>query len=255
MSEKKFSSIVMLVFSAIVMALLVQDVSGQATAPSQANPTPSGSTPAPTPIPKPRPPTRRDVEQLTALMAWPGSTLTFVAIVFVAIVGNFAEAGFTKGEVGGCMLATNTSGSWEKIADGMGGYAVGDIVQAVPGIPLPVAQALFEQAARNEVYWTKPARQVEWSDKPGTFNYYQMQGNVAGLKGDFDSAIAAWTKAEAPDTSDVKRCRGEADRVQIRAANDAKARMDTLHLTKQEAAEWFEQHDSELWMRNRCDMP
>src|SRR5271166_6485212 len=101
MPDRKIGSMLMLVFRAIVVALLFQGASMQVTAQTQAvfpgSPPAPIQPPAPTPTPKPRPPTRREVAQLKAQMAWPGSTLTFVAIV-----GNFAEAGFTKGGVGGC---------------------------------------------------------------------------------------------------------------------------------------------------------
>src|SRR5208337_2377774 len=108
MSRKKFGSIVILVLSAVTMALLAPSVSGQATAPPSS--TSSNSTSASAPTPKPRAPTREDVAELKAAMHWPGSTL-----IGVAIVANFAEACFMKSPENKSMLATITSGKWEKI--------------------------------------------------------------------------------------------------------------------------------------------
>lgn len=183
-------------------------------------------------------------------MDWPGSTITGVAII-----GNFAEISFLKGSVSNSMLATNTTGSWVKIHKTEGCYTAEDIVKVVPAIPFLMAQELDEQNTQSRVHGFKTVRTGGSREKVEVYNQYQMQGNVAGRHGDFDSAITAWTKAEALDPSYVKGCQGESERVQIRAARDAQARMEALHLTKEEAASWFEQHEGELWMRSCCDLP
>jgi len=250
MSRKKFGAIVILVLSAVTMALLAPSVSGQATAPPP-NSTSSGSTT--TPAPKPRAPTNKDLAELKAAMNWPGSTL-----IGVAIVANFAEACFMKSPENKSMLATITSGKWEKIHETGGCYTAEDIVQAVPSIPPPIAEELEVHATLSRVDWYKGDRAAaESSDnfRIRTFSHYQMEGNVAAMRGDFDGAIEAWTKAQALDVGDVKSCRGEFQRMQIQAAKDAQARMDTLHLTKSEAAEWYDHRSTELWVRNCCDIP
>jgi hypothetical protein len=130
------------------------------------------------------------------------------------------------------------------------------MVEVVPGMPLPVAQAIVEQAQRGELYWTGDARGAELDKKVAAYGDYDMQGYTAAEEGDFDAAIAAWTKAAAIDLGDPKSCGDLAQRLDIRAANDAKARMNQLDLTKQKAAAWFQQHVAELWKtRNGCDLP
>ena len=76
------------------------------------------------------------------------------------------------------------------------------------------------------------------------------------MQGDFDTAIAAWKKAAAIDLGDSKSCGDSAQRLDIHAANDAKARMNELHLTKEAAASWFQQHAGQLGKTHkRCDLP
>lgn len=112
-------------------------------------------TPAPTATPVPAPtatapaattPTASDISELTALINRPSATVTSIAIV-----GNFAEACWMNGSIGGAILATNTSGSWVQIDAVFGGYAPGDITSRVPSISLPIAQALAAQASLNEL--------------------------------------------------------------------------------------------------------
>jgi hypothetical protein len=92
-----------------------------------------------------RNPTATDVSQLTALVARPQATITSIAIV-----GNYAEICWLSGNIGGAVLATNTSGSWAKVASTHGGYTATDITSAVPGIPAATASALASQAALNQ---------------------------------------------------------------------------------------------------------
>jgi hypothetical protein len=93
------------------------------------------------------------------------------------------------------------------------------------------------------------------TDKPGTYNYYQGEGNAAATRGDFSAAIAAWEKAARLPGSGVGDCRGEGQRVQIRAAKDAKMRMIAHHLSKAMAGEWFWQRELSLWTPDRCNTP
>ncbi len=184
-------------------------------------------------------------------MDWPGSTL-----LELAIVGRFAYAGFTGGYVGGSMLATNESGKWEKIIDDPGAFSPGEMVEAAPQIPLPVAEALQKQALLSKVYWSETAEEATARDKNMVAYYdYQEQGDEAAKQGDFDAAIAAWEKAAVLDMGDLVSCRLEAEQVKIRAAKDAKARMEQLHLTKSEAGEWYQQHEMKLWKQAPCDKP
>lgn len=96
---------------------------------------------------------------------------------------------------------------------------------------------------------------AEWSDKPGSYNYYEKRGNVEAMNADFDAAIMDWQKAEQLDQDPRKNCRGEDQRIQIRAAKDAKAKMASQHLTKSQAAAWYEHHESELWIPDKCNGP
>ena len=250
MPRKKFGAIVILVLSAVTMALLAPSVSGQATAPPSS--TSSNSTSASAPTPKPRAPTREDVAELKAAMHWPGSTLTTVAIV-----GSYAEVGAVDGYVGDCILASNKSGKWVQIGDAGGGcFSDADMVEAVPGMPSPVAEAIGEQAFLNEVYWSENAQEAAVRDKNMVAYYdYREQGDEAARRGDFDAAIAAWTKAAALDMGDLISCRDKVQGVEIQAAKDAKARMEQLHLTKSEATAWYEQHRVKLWEQTPCETP
>ena len=204
---------------------------------------------APEQKPKPRPPTQQDVAQLKAEEDSPGSILTSVAIV-----GNFGYAVFMTGNFSSSMLATNTSGRWSFITDDAA--SADEMVQFVPSMPLPVARALYEQALRDEVYWTGNARGGEWADRVVAYFDYDEQGLTAAMDGDFDAAIAAWKKAAAIDLGDAKSCGDLAQRLDIRAATDAKARMYELHLTKKAAASWFQRHNGKVWnTRKGWDLP
>jgi hypothetical protein len=254
MSEKKSGLLARFVFCAILAAALDQSVPAQVAASPPANPAAPSSTASPEQESEPRPPTQQDVAQLKAVEDSPGSVLGWVAIV-----GNFAYAGFIlapTGNTGSSMLATNTSGKWEYITDDGGAFSPGEMVDTVPSMPLPVAQALAEQALRDEVYWTANARGPKWDKKVQTYFDYNTQGYEAANQGDFDAAITAWTEAAAIDLGDSKSCGDLAQRLEIRAANDAKARMNELQLTKEAAVSWFQQHQTELWKtRKGCDLP
>ena len=248
MSAGKFPPLVVFVLSVILMVLLVAGAAGQATAPPEST---SRDSTHPSPqIPRPRPPTHKDVAKLKAVMNWPDSILTGIGIV-----GHFAEASFLKASESTSMLATNTTGVWVKINQAEGSYTDDDIVRALPGISSSEAVDLSVQTTLSRVRWAKADKSPEPKANVALFNKYQAEGNAAALYGDFDLAIAAWTKAETLDPGDVKACRGESQRVQIRAAEDAKARMERLHLTKEEAADWFWKNEGELWMYNCCDLP
>jgi len=248
MFERKSPALVVFVLAAIPMTLLVPGACGQAAVP----PAPTGrdSTQASPQTPRPRPPTHKDVAELKAVMNWPDSILTGVGIV-----GHFAEASFLKASESNSMLATNRTGAWVKINQTEGCYTDDDIVRALPGISSSEAVDLSAQASLSRVRWAKGHEPRESMDNVTLYNNYQTQGNAAALHGDFDLAIVAWTRAAALDPTPVTACRGEFRRAQTRAAEDAKARMETLHLTKQEAAWWFEKHQGDLWMHNCCDLP
>jgi hypothetical protein len=67
------------------------------------------------------------------------------AINHVAIVGNYALAYWTEGPIGGAVLASYSSGSWQMISHVKGGYAVVDLLGAAPQMGPPTAQVLFNQ--------------------------------------------------------------------------------------------------------------
>jgi len=251
MCEKKLSQLLMLVFEVAVTGVLVPAVWGQATAPSP--PRHSASSASATTqeqIPKPRPPTRKDVAELKAAMDLPGSVLDWVAIV-----GNYAKAGSSHGDVGMSMLAVYESGKWQKIIDDPGDFSPMEMVDAVPGMPVPVAEAIQKQALQGQVYWLGKAHQAELDKKVQAYGAYESQGIDAVDDGDFDAAIAAWTKAAAVDLGDLKICGDLAQRVEIQAARDAKARMEQLHLSKAEAASWYFEHYVDLWKGVHCTNP
>ncbi len=249
MSERKSLPLVVFALTAIRMTLLVPGACGQASVPPA--PTSRDSTLASPQTPRPRRPTHKDVAELKAVMNWPDSIVTGVGIV-----GHFAEASFVKASESNSMLATNATGAWVKINQTEGCYTDDDILRALPSISSSEAEDLSTQPTLSRVLWAKADEPRESMDKVALYNNYQMEGNAAALHGNFDLAIAAWTKAETLDPSEIKAaCRGEGQRVQTRAAEDAKARMETLHLTKQEAARWFEKHQGDLWMHNCCDLP
>jgi hypothetical protein len=94
-----------------------------------------------------------------------------------------------------------------------------------------------------------------WSDARGSYNYYQVRGNKEAMTADFKTAIADWGHAAVLSTDPDKSCRGELQRVQIRAAKEAQTQMLTGHLTNAQAAAWFEKRNSELWIPNKCNAP
>lgn len=261
MPASKFPQLAVFVSITVLMTLLVPSVSGQATAPSAS--TSDDSTRAASQTPKPRTerfglpdpptartPTHKEIAGLEAAMHWPGSILTGAAIM-----GNLAEASFLKGSDWSSMLATNSTGTWVKINQTDGCYTTDEIVQALQTISSCEAEQISSAATLSRARWAEADSSPEPVADVALFNKYQQEGNVAALHGDFDSAIAAWTKAEALDHGDVKACRGEFQRVQIRAAEDTQAQMERFHLTNQAATRWFWKHESELWMRSCCDLP
>jgi tetratricopeptide (TPR) repeat protein len=91
------------------------------------------------------------------------------------------------------------------------------------------------------------------------YDIYNRRGNVEAMEANFDAAIADWRRAEELDealTDDPdKKCRGEGQRVDIRAAQQAKQEAIQAHLTPTEAAAWFEKRNSELWIPDPCNGP
>lgn len=254
MLDRRFVTLVSFALSAILPALLVGALSGQAKPPLPQASVSSTHAATDEHTATPRPPTRQDVAQLKAAMYSPGSVLEWVAIV-----GNFAYAGVILAPTGNTasgMLATNTSGKWVYIDDDPGSFSAEDMVDIVPSMPLPVARALLEQALRDQVYWTAKARGPAWDKKVQTYFDYNTQGYEAGNRGDFDTAIAAWTKAAAMDFGDLRSCGDGEQRFDIRIGNEAKTRMNELHLAKAEAASWFQQRSQELQKAHKvCDLP
>ena len=247
MSSKKFGPLVILFLVIAMTSVLDQSLVGQATLPATSSTAPA-LTAAATGIQEPRPPTHKDVAELEAAMKFPGSSLSFVAIV-----GNYAYAGAHACNVGSTILAMDKSGKWTYIIDDAGAFSAADMVEIVPDMPLPVAQALEKQAQLSEVYWPGNAREDEWKSNIDVYDSWRCQGDEAAEQGDFAAAIAAWTKGQAIDVGDLVSCREQAAQTEIRAAKDAKARMEQLHLTKEEASSWFTQHSNELWKQTRCD--
>jgi hypothetical protein len=93
-----------------------------------------------------RTPTSGDVAQLTALIGRPQAKISCIAIV-----GNFAEACWFSGNIGGAILATNVSGAWQQVDAVHGGYSAADITARAPSIPAGTASQLASQAALNQV--------------------------------------------------------------------------------------------------------
>jgi len=197
MFERKSPALVVFILAAIPMTLLVPGACGQAAVPPA--PTSRDSAQASPQAAKPRPPTHKDVAELKALMNWPDSILTGVGIA-----GHFAEASFLKASESNSMLATNTTGVWVKINQTEGCYTDDDIVRALPGISSSEAVELSSQTTLSRVRWAEADKSPGSKDNVTLFNTYQLVGNAAALHGDFDSAIAAWTKAEAVDHGGIK---------------------------------------------------
>ena len=87
------------------------------------------------------------------------------------------------------------------------------------------------------------------------YSFFQKRGNVEARGGDFNAAIASWSRAASLDANFNKRCRGEFQRVQIQAAKEAQVRMVTHNVTEAQAAVWFEKRESQLWISNSCNGP
>lgn len=84
------------------------------------------------------------------------------------------------------------------------------------------------------------------------YNAANTAGNLAVRDGQFEVAIAHWEKAAALDP-EQGACRGEFQRVQIRAARDAVARQLEGKLMAADVVAWFDGHSAELWMPNACN--
>ena len=130
-----------------------------------------------------------------------------------------------------------------------------EMVDAVPDMPVPVAEAIQEQVLLNQVYWSGKAQQAEFEKKVDAYDSYESQGEDDAFHGDFDAAVAAWTRAAAVDLGDLKSCGDLAQRMEIRVASDANVRMERLHLSKEQAISWYNQHYVELWKGLVCSNP
>jgi len=104
-----------------------------------------GVAPTPTQVATPRTPAQADLAQLAALTA---AQPDFPP---VAIVGNYAEACWGNDDVGGCVLATNVSGSWAMLDSIRECYNVDDIATVASSISFAIAQQLVSQADLNQV--------------------------------------------------------------------------------------------------------
>lgn len=249
MLRKNFGTLVITVFSVLVMSLPVPNVFGQATTRPPADSTSPATSSTATQTPKPRPPTHKDVAEIKAAMNnLPGSPLNFVAIV-----GNYAYAA-----AGNCHMTNSTllaiyeSGKWMYLIGDAGSYTAGAMVRIVPEMPLAVAKELQKQAWPGRVYWPGNARENQWEKNADVYDRYRCEAEDAIGRDDFDAAIAAWTKAATIDVGDLVICREEYERVKIRAATDAKARTEQLHLTKQLADAWYWYRQGELWKETPC---
>jgi hypothetical protein len=90
-------------------------------------------------------------------------------------------------------------------------------------------------------------------DAPGSFNDWMHRGNVAAQKGEFNRAIACWKKTLALDRGPDVKCRGEFQRVAIKAAQETLSMLKQGKLRQPEAPKWFSNHETELWMPNPCN--
>ena len=93
-------------------------------------------------------------------------------------------------------------------------------------------------------------------DPPGSYNDFNYRGNIAAQHGEFTTAIRFWQKAISLDKNgNDRKCWGEAQRVDIAAAKETLARMHSGLLKKTQAAAWYENRNTELWIPNRCNTP
>jgi hypothetical protein len=90
------------------------------------------------------------------------------------------------------------------------------------------------------------------------YNKYNKQGNIEAMNANFSAAIADWNRAEKLDetlTDDpIQKCRGESQRVDIRAAEQIELEANRAHLTSAQA-ERFEKRQSEMWIPDSCNGP
>jgi hypothetical protein len=99
------------------------------------------------------------------------------------------------------------------------------------------------------------AHEVDSDLARASFNYYQVKANREAMAADFDAAIADWRRAAALSGDPRSSCSGEFERIQIRAAIDAKEKMIAGHLTQAQAEEWYETRDGQLWIPDKCNGP
>lgn len=246
MLRKNLGTLVITVFSALVMSLPVQNVFGQATTRPPADSTSSTATQTP----KPRPPTSKDVAEIKAAF---GDHLAGSPLNFVVVVGNYTYAAASVCHTtNSTLLASYESGKWMYLIGDAGSYTAPEMVKIVPEMPLAVAKELQKQAWPGRVYWPGNNQEDQWEKNAQVYDKYRCDGDDAGAQGDFDEAIAAWTKAATIDVGDLVICRKEYEQVSIRAATDAKARTEQRRLTKQLAEAWYWYRLDELWKDTAC---
>jgi len=91
--------------------------------------------------------------------------------------------------------------------------------------------------------------------KPRTdaFNRLVTDGNVAAQAGHFDTAIEKWQRAIPIDPDPARSCRGASLRTSVRVARDTLMMLRQRKLTADKAAQWFQSHQTELWLPNPCN--
>lgn len=94
-----------------------------------------------------------------------------------------------------------------------------------------------------------------YAPRPGSYDAYNYQGNLAAQRGDFQTAIADWTKAIRLDRNPTPGCRGEMNRVDIRAARLTQQAIRQRKVSAAAAPAYYQSLWTKMWMANRCDLP
>jgi hypothetical protein len=104
-----------------------------------------------------------------------------------------------------------------------------------------------------------PYRQTDNKLTRRLYSNYNTRGNIEAMNANFSAAIVDWKRAEELDetlTDDpVQNCRGEFQRVDIRAAEQIEQEVNRAHVTSAQAAERFEKRRSEMWIPDSCNGP
>jgi len=102
---------------------------------------------------------------------------------------------------------------------------------------------------------TTPAlNNIPTSGSAQAFNDLVLGGNRAAQQGQFETAIDFWKRAAPLDQSPNINCRGESLHTQIKAAQDTISLLQQAKLQAADAVQWFNNHSTELWMPNRCNV-